>query len=140
MGINLLGKQNALLLLSQVIGLSFNRHLVHLCSTHQAFTLLPPEILAALDIAWNEKDGDRHLQLTCKHESMSIVIMIAVVKSQYQGGTRILRRYPFLLLPVKFLKRFFKMQHAVVTAQVEEMAMQVSSACMMIGQNNQPLP
>src|SRR5437868_8668428 len=131
MGIDRLGKKNTLLLLSQVIGLSFNRHLVHLCSTHQAFTLVPPEILAALHIAWNEKDGDRHLQLTCKHEGMSIVIMIAVVKSQYQGGTPVLRWCRFLLLPVKFFKRFFKMQHAVVTAQVEEMATQVSSGCTM---------
>src|SRR6266516_829922 len=136
MSIDRIVKQDRLRRLPQLIGWSFNRHLVHLCSTHQAFTLVPPEILAALHIAWNEKDGDRHLQLTCKHEGMSIVIMIAVVKSQYQGGTPVLRRCRFLLLSVKFFKLFFKMQHAVVTAQVEEMVAQVAASCTMIVQNN----
>src|SRR5437016_4453996 len=59
-------QQVSLLRLIQVIGTSFNCHLLHLCATYKAFGFLPPEVITFLYIAWDKKDSDRNLQLTCE--------------------------------------------------------------------------
>src|SRR5712692_4637632 len=88
MSIDGLSKEIPLVWLLQMVGPTFNRHLVHMSIAYK-FAFSPPEWFTALDVAWNEKDSERNLQLTCKRKSMRIVIVVAIVKGQYQRRTLI---------------------------------------------------
>src|SRR5438067_1246948 len=106
MGINRSRKELAILYMLQVIGTSLNRHFIYLRMKHKTFSFKPPEVLAALYIARDEKDGDRNLQLTCKLEGMGVVVAISIVKSQHQWGapvTHLVR----LLWRIEFFKSLF---------------------------------
>src|SRR5260221_6731223 len=83
MSIDGLGKEISLVWLPQMVGPTFNRHFVHLSTAYQ-FAFSPPEWFTGLDVTWNEEDCERNLQLTCKRKSMCIVIVVAIVKGQYQ--------------------------------------------------------
>src|SRR5439155_26978951 len=77
----------ALLLMRQVVSTTLNGYFPEVGTTNQALTLLPPEVITTLDVAWNEEDSDRNLPLACEDKGMRIVVVIAIVKGQYQGGT-----------------------------------------------------
>src|SRR6266571_3804285 len=134
-----LGKEIPLVWLPQMVGPTFNRHLVHLCIAYK-FAFSPPEGFTALDVPWNQKDRERNLQLADKCKSMRIVIVVAVVKGQYQQRTLITSILSMLERSIQFFQSLFQMQHAVVTPQIEEMATQIPPSCTVVREDNQALP
>src|SRR6266702_5602536 len=134
-----LGKEIPLVWLPQTVGPTFNRHLVHLSIAYK-FAFSPPERLTTLEVTWNQKDRERNLQLTGKRKSMHIVIVVAIVKGQYQQRTLITSILSILGRSIQFFKSLFQMQHTVVTPQVEQMATQLSTTCLVVSEDNQALP
>src|SRR5258708_9615820 len=132
--VNGLCQSFAFLLLVQMIGVSFQCHLVNLCKTYQASC--PPKRVASFHMPRNEKDSNGNLQLTCKWKCMCVVIVITIVKCQCQKSTPI----PPLYSLGEFFQRRFEIEYAIVTTQIKQMAAQISPGYLMIIEDNQSRP
>src|SRR6266487_1207764 len=117
----------------------FNHYLAHLCARHKAIALLPPKVIAAFHITWNEKDGERNLQLTCERKGVRIVIAVAIIEGQHQRYASITHPPPIFVWHVKFLQCCLKMEYTIMTTQIEQVAAQVSPSRAMVIEDNQTL-
>ena len=80
----------------QVVSTTLNGYFPEVGTTNQALTLLPPEVITTLDVAWNEEDSDRNLQLACEYKGIHIVVLVAIIEGQYQG-CKLITLLPFLV-------------------------------------------
>src|SRR5947209_8579765 len=126
--------------LVQSKGATIYRYLTHLRTGYKALALQPPEIITALYISWNEKDGNRNLQLTHESQAGGIVIVVSIVERQRQRQALIKHLMLIFARHVKFFQCLLKMQYTVMTTQVEQVGAQVSSGHPMIIENNQAMP
>src|SRR6266702_4012521 len=109
-----LSKQIPLVWLPQAVAPTFNRRLVHLSIAYK-FAFSPPEGFTTLEVTRNQEDRERNLQLTRKCKAMRIVIVVAIVKGQYQHRTLITSVLSILGWTIQFFKSLFQMQHTVMT-------------------------
>src|SRR6185312_14937548 len=113
-----------------MIRLFIKRHIVYLGAFDESTTFSPPEVISAFYISRNKKDCDRYSQLTRQLKSVSVVIIITIVKRQYKWCTLIM--HDLFLFCIELFQSLFQMHHTIVTIQVAKMTTQVSAARMMI--------
>src|SRR5579875_534709 len=136
--IYLIGQLLGIVVVFQYIMFAIEFDRSHRRTPHQTVSLPPPEIVAALRIARHQEDGNRHAQFLSNRKGMGVIIVVTIIKCQDERGTSI----GFALPPwsVEFLQRLFERQHAVMTAQIVHMAIEIAAARAMIVKNNQLRP
>src|SRR5579871_5542421 len=82
--IDSLCQQLSFLHIPQMIGTLWQRDLVNHGVVRQSTTFQPPEALTTFDIAGDEENCNRNLQLLRKRKAMRIGIAIAIIKCQHQ--------------------------------------------------------
>src|ERR1700736_2280541 len=89
--------------------------------------LLPPEAAPAIDVTWNQEEGDGYLQHRCKGKCFCVVIVVSIVEGQgKQAALLSSLASPFLRL-IQCLQCGLEVESAIVTAQVEQVLLQVPS-------------
>src|SRR5581483_6355900 len=102
------GKLRTCIRFSQVKCSLRERNLIHRSASYEASSLTPPKVIATLDIARYQKDGDGNLQFESQWEGMCIVIVIAIIERQHQGSTAIMRVLWRTIGRVEFFQRLIE--------------------------------